>query len=237
MQASIFKLGYIYKVKFARPAFSQVTTFAEIIGPIHDAFSHIVPNPSSEIEINAGNSISNSSVVLNLPLESGFSVFEARLDGYKVSTYRLPSLSSLDSQVRNSNLFETAVLNFLSDCEPVNWFLDTRFWLSLDVDDALIKSEQLIKDLTSYAQSEDPFGFGSTEMNASIQFNCINEDEKWAVRVYLDKSELPGSHLFLRTSGEYHKGSIFDTIEQKIDHLKVIHESVTRKLDLTLWDN
>lgn len=236
MQASIFKLGFTYKVKFARPAFSQITTFTKIIGSIHDAFSHIVPNPSSEIEINAGNTISNSSVVLNLPSESGFSVFEARLDGYEVRTYRLPSLSSLDSQMRNSNLFETAVLNFLSDCEPVNWLLDTRFWLSLDSEDAVIKSEQLIKDLTLYARSEDPFEFGSTKMNASVQFDCTNEDEKWTVRVYLDKSELPGSHLFFQTSGEYHKGSIFDTIEQKFDHLKAISESVTRKLELTLRD-
>ena len=82
MRARTARFDAYYEVAFNRPAFSRVASFSQIIEPIYDAFSAEVSIPPDAIKLENGNTIATAGVTLTL--FSGFSLFEARLDGYKV---------------------------------------------------------------------------------------------------------------------------------------------------------
>ena len=174
---------------FHRPAFSRIASFSQTVEPIYDAFSSELPIPPDAIKLETGNTIATAGVTLTL--FSGFSLFEARLDGYKV---HFPS------------------------------------WLT--VDGGVDATGDLINRLTWLPESHDPFEIGSTEVSSQVRFDCFNTEDLWTVRVTVDKSAMPDTHLFLEISGEYAAGSHFDTLDKQAEHLSIVLKPVIDKLGL-----
>ncbi len=85
MNARVTRLDFHCDVIFARPVFSRVASFAQIIEPIYDAFStEGIRIPSDALRVDNGNSIATAKV--SLSLHSGLQTFEARLDDYLTKT-------------------------------------------------------------------------------------------------------------------------------------------------------
>ena len=228
MKARIARFDAYYEVAFSRPAFSRVASFSQIIEPIYDAFSAEVPIPPDAIKLENGNTISTAGVTLTL--FSGFGSFEARLDGYKVHFLDLRSPEAIDQAKRYAKLFESAVRGFLTDGIPAHWRLITPSWLT--VDGGVDAAGDLTRRLTWLPESHDPFEIGSTEVSSQVRFNCFNTEDLWTVRVTVDKSAIPDTHLFLEISGEYAQGSHFDTLDKQAEHLSIVSKPVIDKLGL-----
>lgn len=228
MRARIARFDAYYEVVFNRPAFSRVASFSQIIEPIYDAFSAEVLIPPDAIKLENGNTISTSSVTLTL--FSGFTSFEARLDGYKARFLDLRSPEAIDQAKRHAKLFESAVRGFLTDGIPAHWRLTIPSWLT--VDGGADVARDLIRSLTWLPESHDPFEIGSTEVSSQVRFDCFHTEDLWTVRIAVDKSALPDTHLFLEISGEYARGSHFDTLDKQAEHLSIVSKPVIDKLGL-----
>lgn len=230
MRARTVRFDAYYEVAFNRPAFNHIASFSQIIEPIYDAFSPEVRIPSDAIKLENGDTIATAGVTLTL--FSGFSLFEARLDGYKARFLDLRSPEAIDQAKRHAKLFESAVHGFLTDGIPAHWRLITPSWLM--VDGGMDAAEDLIRGLTSLPESHDPFEIGSTKVSSQVRFDCSNTEDLWTVRVTVDKSAIPDTHLFLELSGEYTAGSRFNTLDKQAEHLSIVSKPVIDKLGLVV---
>ena len=228
MKATISRLDTYYEVEFARPAFSKLGSFAQIIEPIHNSLSVGNTISSDAIRLENGNSI--SSAVVTVSLFSGYWTFEARLDGFKTHFLDLRSSEDIDRAKQSASLFESSVSAFLSDGVPVSWRLVVPFWLQ--VEGGMDSVDKIIRRLTWLPDSNDPFGIGSTKVSSQVKFHCFNPDQSWATSISLDKSVLPDAHLFCEISGGYTPGSQFDTLDKKAAHIKAVSRQIYDKIDL-----
>ena len=233
MKATLSRLDTYYEVTFARPAFSRLGSFAQIIEPLHDALSVGNTIPSDAIALENGNTI--SSAVVTASLFHGYWTFEARLDGYKAHFLDLRSRAAIDSAKQSASLFENAVSSFLSDGIPTSWRLVVPFWLKLE--GGMNAADIIIRHLTWLPDCNDPFGIGSTSVSSQVKFHCFNPGQSWAIGVSLDKSVLPDSHLFCEISGGYKPGAQFDSLDKKAEHIDAIFRQVCYKIDLEMEDS
>lgn len=230
MKARIARFDAHYEVFFSRPAFSRIASFAQIIEPIHDAFSSEVLIPSDAIKLENGNTIDTAGVTLTL--FSGFSVFEAKLDGYKAHFLDLRSQETIDQAKRHAKQFEMAICGFLADGAPGLSRLITHSWLMLDGGASV--ADALVRSLTWLPESNDPFQIGTTNVRSMVKFECSNTDEQLTVGVTVDRSALPEAHLFLEISTEFGVGTHIDNIDKKADYLHTVTRSVFGKLGLEM---
>lgn len=228
MKVSVARSDAYYEVAFHRPAFSRIASFSQIVEPIYDAFSPEVPISPEAIKLEDGNTIATAGVTLTL--FSGFSLFEARLDGYNARFQDLRSSEAIDQAKRHAQLFESAVCGFLADGIPAHWRLIIPSWLT--VDGGMEEAEGLIRRLTWLPESNDPFEIGSTKVSSQVRFDCFNKEDLYTVRVSVDKSAMPDTHLFLEISSEYVQGSAFNTLDKQAEHLSIVWNSVVNKLGL-----
>ncbi len=230
MKARITRFDAHYEVAFSRPAFSRIACFSQITEPIYDAFSQEIQIPSDAIRLDNGNTIATAGVTLTL--FSGFSSFEAKLDGYKARFLDLRSPEAIDRAKRHAMYFEDAVCRFLTDSTPAHWRLVTPSWLT--VDGGLEAAEGLVRSLTWLPGSSDPFGIGASKARSQVKFDCFNPDELWAFGITVDKSALPDAHLFLEISAEYTLGTHYNTFDKMTEHLSSVSKLVIDKLGLVV---
>ena len=228
MKATLSRLDAYYEVAFARPAFSRLGSFAQILEPIHNALSIGNTIPSDAIRLENGNTI--SSAVVSVSLFSGYWTFEARLDGYKTNFLDLRSPESIVRAKQTALFFESAVSEFLNDGVPVSWRLIVPFWLQ--VEGGMDTADRIIRHLTWLPDNNDPFGIGSTRVSSQVKFQCYNPDQSWEMGISLDKSALPDAHLFCEISGGYAPGSQFATLDAKAAHIDAIARLIADKLGL-----
>ena len=230
MKATVSRLDAYYDVAFARPAFSRLGTFAQIIEPIHNALSVSNTISSDAIRLENGNTISSAFVAVSL--FSGYWTFEARLDGYKTHFLDLRSLDDIDRAKHSALLFEDAVTEFLNDGIPVSWRLVVPYWLQIE--GGMDAAETIIRRFTWRPNNNDPFGIGSKRVSSQVKFQCFNPDQSWAMGISLDKSVLPDSHLFCEISGGYTPGSQFNTLDKMAEHIDTVSRLVSEKIGLEL---
>lgn len=230
MKAKIARFDVHYEVNFSRPAFSRIDSFSQIIEPIYDAFSSEISIPSDAIELEAGNTIDTAGVTFTL--FSGFSEFEAKLDGYKAHFLDLRSQETIDRAKRHAKLFEMAISGFLSDGIPELTRIVAPSWLILD--GGASAADALVRNLTWLPESNDPFQIGTTNVRSMVYFECSNTDDQLTVGVSVRKSVLEEAHLFLEISTEYGIGTQFDDFDKKVGHLNFVAQSVFEKLGLEL---
>ena len=228
MKARIARFDVHYEVAFSRPAFSHIASFAQIIEPIYDTFSAETPIPSDAIELETGNTIDTAGVTLTL--FSGFSVFEAKPDGYKAHFLDLRSPEAIDQAKRHATLFESAVCGFLTDGVPGLSRFVTPSWLT--VEGGMSAADALVRNLTWSPESQDPFQIGATNVRSLVKFECSNTDDLWTVGITMDRSALPEAHLFLEISAAYTSGTHFDNFDKKAEHLSTVAGAVIGKLGL-----
>ena len=211
-----------YEVYFLRPTFSRITSFAQVIEPIYDAFSPEILIPSDAIKLENGNSIDTARVTLNL--FSGYSQFEAKLDGYKAHFFDLRSPQAIDQAKRHAVQFETVILEFLADADPGDYGIITQSWLTLDGGASV--ADALVRRLTWLPESHDPFQIGANYTRSQVKFKCSSTDEQWSIGITVDRSALPEAHLCLEMTSEYETGSQFDSFDKKTDHLYTVARTV-----------
>lgn len=230
MKARTVRLDAHYEVAFHRPAFSRIASFAQIIEPIHDAFNVEVTIPSDAIVLETGNTIATASATLTL--SSGLSKFEARLDGYKVHFLDLRSSADIERAKRHTRLFENAVSGFLSDGIPAHSRIVTPIWL--EVDGAMEAAESFVRRFAWASDSDDPLQIGATRTSSSVKFQCSNMDDQWTYGITLDKSVLPGTHLFMEIDAGYSSGSQYNSLNKEVEHFTEVTHSVIDKLGLVV---
>lgn len=230
MKATVKRLDAHYEVTFARPAFSRVGSFAQIIEPIHDALSTETEIPADAIKFENGNTIASATVLVTL--FSGNGIFEARLDGYKTHFFDLRTPNDVDRAKQCAELFERASSEFLSDARPGLWKLVLSSWLT--VDGGTEAAEKLLRSLTWLPGNDDPFAIGATKTLSHVKFECFNTDRSWAVGVTVDRSALREANLFLEIATEYTPDAEFDSFEKKVQHILSTSGLVSTKLGLML---
>ncbi len=230
MKATIVRFDAYYDVAFARPAFSRLGSFAQIIEPIHDALSGEVLIPSDAISLENGNTIASS--VVTVTLFSGNGVFEARLDGYKTHFLDLRLSEDIDKAKRCAMLFEGAASEFLDAGLPATWRLVMPSWLT--VDGGIEAAEELVRSLTWLPGNDDPFAIGATKTLSHVKFECSNTKQSWVIGLTVDKSVLPSADLFLEVSSKYMPDSQYDTFGKKLDHIAAVMKAIFNTLGLTV---
>ena len=230
MKARIVRLDALYEVTFSRPAFSRISSFVQIIEPIHDSLSEELFIPPDSIRVENGNSIDTALVTVSL--SSPNCVMEARLNGYKAHFFALGMSSEVDRAKRCISRFDAAVNRFLHDGQPGIWKLTTPLWLAIE--GGVENADILIRKLTWRPDDNDPFGINATATHSMVRFESINEEEIWSVGVYLDKAALPGAHLFLDISAEYGLRSHYTSFDERTNHLAYLVRTVVDKLGLDL---
>ena len=234
MESRISAIDFRYKVEFARPAFSQIGTFTQIIEPLYDAFFDEIPNISEAIELKIGNTIASSSVVLPIRTGSAFSLLEVKLDQLEARSTKVETSQEIGRIVRHIDLFESAVYQYFTNVVPAMWSFQSSFWLVLDEDNPIEKCEYLIRKFSFSPESHDLFEIGATRVRSKIALDCINDEDQWNVEIFLDRSVLIDSHLFLQINGNYKSDPEMDSFEKKFDYLFDVLGSIVAKLGLTL---
>ncbi len=230
MKARIARLDAFYEVVFSRPAFSRISSFVQIIEPIHDALSQELIIPPEAIRVENGNTIDSAFVSLNLA--SPNCVMEARLNGYRAHFFELRNLDNVKHAKRCIRHFESAASGFLQDGKPAIWKLRTPLWLVIE--GGADATEYMIRQLTWCPNERDPFEIGATATHSVTKFDSSNKEEVWSAGIYLDKSALPEADLFLDVSSEYGLGSNHVSFDDRTEHLLRLVKAICGKLGLTL---
>ncbi len=230
MKARIARLDTLYEVGFSRPAFSRISSFVQIIEPIHDALIQELIIPSDAIRVENGNTIDSSVVSLNLA--SPNCVMEARLNGYRAHFSEIRNPDDLECAKKCMRRFESAASGFLQDGRPALWKLRAPFWLA--VEGGTNATEHMIRQLTWRPNERDPFEIGATATRSVAKFDSSNEEEVWSAGVHLDKSAIPEADLFLDVYSEYGSGSSYVSFDDKAEHIYKIVNTVCEKLGLIL---
>lgn len=216
---------------FARPAFSQLVSFAQIVEPIYDAFDAAgFRVPADALRVQNGDSIATAKV--SMSLLSGRHTFEARLDGCEAHFYDLQSREAIDHAAQVARLFCDTICNFLSDGVHSRTVITARTWLT--VDGGQDSAENIVRSVASSSESNDPFQIGAHTVPAQATFTCRNQDANWIASITIAKSQLPDSNLFLETALEYEQKSTYGQFADKAEHVEEIWRSVTASLGLTV---
>ncbi len=189
---------------FARPAFSRIGSFPQIIEPVYDAFDAAgFRIPADAMRIENGDSIATAKV--SLSLRSGLHAFEARLDGFEAHFLDLKSPDAVEQAVQLARLFGDTVVVFLQDGEPSRTVIRTSRWLT--VDGGYEAADSVVRSVALIHESDDPFRIGAHTMASQMTFACTNQDANWTAFVTVAGSQLPNTHLFLQVASEYAHGS------------------------------
>ena len=230
MKARITRFDAFYEVGFSRPAFSRISSFIQIIEPIHDALSQELLIPPDAVRVENGNTIDTAVVALNLT--SPNCVMEARLNGYRAQFFELKDSGDIDCAKRCVRRFESAASGFLLDSQPVIWKLRAPFWLT--VEGGIEAAEFMIRQLTWRPDEKDPFGVDATGTRSMVRFESFNKDELWTVGIGVDRAVLPNADLFLDISAEYTLGSRYGDFDEMAEHLAGLFETICGKLELMI---
>lgn len=230
MKAHIERFDACYEVVFSRPSFSRLSSFVQIIEPIHDALSEELFIPPDAIRVENGNSIDTALVTVSL--SSPNCVMEAKLNGYKIQFFALDEEFDIDHAKQITKYFEAAVSGFLHDGQPMIWKLMAPQWLAID--GGIESAESIIRGLTWSPDERDPFGVGATRLRPSVMFECSNDEEIWSVGIHLNTSRLRNADLFLDIFSEYGRGSRFGTFDDKADHLTSVVDTIFDRLGLVV---
>jgi len=225
------QMDFHYDVVFARPAFSQATSFAQIIEPIYDAFDAAgIQVPSDALCVENGNTIATAKV--SLSLYSGLQTFEVRLDGFEAHALNLRSPALIERTKHLAQQFGDTVCHFLSSGIPDLYTISTPTWLT--VDGGYDAAESLVRRLGWRPESSDPFGIGSRQVASPATFICENPDGNWAASIKIERSNYPETHLFLLVAVKYRPGSKFETFVDKAEHVDAIRRSVAESIGVTI---
>ncbi len=230
MNVSVARFDAAYDVVFSRPAFSRVMNFVQIIEPIHDAFSKELFIPPDAIRVENGNTISTAGVIVTLL--SGNCTFEVRLDGYKARFNNLNSTDEVDRAKHLVNIFEHAVLEFLTDGTAAVSEIRAPTWL--EVEGGVEAAENFVRNLTWLPGSVDPFQIGATKTRSQVNFESICAEEAWTVSVRVEESVLPNADLFLEISHGFGPSSAFDNFQKKAEHFSNVSSDIMRGLGLSV---
>ena len=221
-----------YEAAFRRPIFSRMTSFLQIIEPIYDSFSAESKIPLDAISVENGNTIAAAGVTLKL--FSGRSMFEVRLDGYRVHFYDLTSSERTGQAIRHARLFEEAIYGFLSDPLIGHSKLVMPSWIKLEAGDAAANS--LMRKLAWHPSSSDPFEIGATSTLSLVKFECTHQEDYCRTGIAVDKSALPEADLFLEISREYTLDSLYRSFEDKLTQLASVRRTILNKLSIAEED-
>lgn len=228
MKARIERLDAFYEVEFLRPAFSRISSFVQIIEPIHDALSEELTIPSDAIRFENGDTIDTALVAAIL--SSPNCIMEARLNGYKAQFFDLKTPTNIDQAKRCMKRFETAVSGFLHDGNPITWRLEIPFWLAAEGGMGAI--ENMLRQLTWCSDKKDPFGINATATRSAVKFESYNREEFWSAGVYLDRAVLSSADMFVNISVEYGLGSKYNSFDDRVEHLTVLVKAILDALEL-----
>lgn len=230
MKARIERIDACYEVVFSRPSFSRLSSFVQIIEPIHDALSEELFIPPDAIRVENGNTIDTALVTVSL--SSPHCVMEARLNGYKIQFFALDAEFDIDRAKQVAKYFEAAVSGFLHDGQPAMWKLMAPQWLAIE--GGVEGAENIIRGLTRSPDEKDPFGVGATKMRPAVMFECFNDEEIWSVGIHLSTSRLRNADLFLDIFSEYGRRSRFGTFDDRVDHLTGVVDKIFDRLGLVV---
>ncbi|MCY4139448.1 MAG: hypothetical protein OXF56_14455 [Rhodobacteraceae bacterium] len=231
MDARVARLDFHCDVVFARPAFSRVASFTQIIEPLYDAFdAEGVRIPSDALCVENGNSIATAKV--SLSLSSGLQTFEVRLDGFEAHFLDLRSPQAVEQAKQFAMLFDNAVSHFLSDGLPDRYTITTPTWLT--VDGGYDAAEALIRRLGWQPELNDPFRIGAQRVTSQATFTCMNLAANWTASIKIERSQLPDTHLFLLVAAEYRQGSSPEKFVDRAEHVAGIWRSVAGSIGLSV---
>lgn len=231
MNAVVDRTDFHCEEVFARPAFSRVTSFAQIIEPVYDAFDAAgFRIPADAMRIENGDSIATAKV--SLSLFSGLHAFEARLDGFEAHFLDLKSPDAIELAVHLAKLFRDTTCAFLPDGVPDRTTITTPTWLKVDGgEDA---ADAIVRNVASKHESDDPFRIGAHTVASQVTFTCTNQDAGWTASNIIAKSQLPDTHLFLQVSSDYAQGSRPEQFFDRAKHVEEIWRSLAVSLGLTV---
>ena len=230
MDARVGRTDYHCEVVFARPAFSRVGSFTQVIEPVYDAFTGAgIPIPADALCVENGNSIATARVTLSL--HSGIQTFEARLDGFEAHFLDLRSPEASTKARESVGLFGNAVCGFLSDGVPDCSTITVPTWLK--VDGGYDAADALVRSLAWKTDSNDPFGIGAHTVPSQATFSCTNLDTNWTASIMIARSLLPDTQLFLQVGAEYRPGSGPENFVDRAEHVAEIWNSVAESIGLT----
>ena len=231
MDARVVRSDFHREEVFARPTFSRVTTFAQMIEPIYDAFTGAgVPIPADALCVENGNSIAAAKVTLSLL--SGFQTFEARLDGFEAHFLDLKSPEAIEQARQRARLFGNTICEFLQDGVPAQNTITIPTWLT--VDGGYDAADALVRSIAWKTDSNDPFRIGAHTALSQATFACMNLDANWTASIMIARSLLPDTQLFLQVAAEYGPASRPEKFVDRAEHVAEIWNSVAESIGLTV---
>ncbi len=231
MDARVGRSDFHCEVVFARPAFSRVASFTQVIEPVYDAFTGAgIPIPADALCVENGNSIATAKVTLSLL--SGLQTFEARLDGFEAHFLDLRSAEAVAQARESVKLFGDAVCGFLSDGRPDRYTITVPTWLK--VDGGYDAADALVRNIAWKTDSTDPFRVGAHTVTSQVTFACTNLDANWAAHIAIARSQLPDTDLFLQVAADYGPASRLKKLVDRAEHVAEIWNSVAGSIGLTV---
>ena len=231
MDACVERSDFHCEVHFARPAFSRLASFTQVIEPVYDAFARAgITIPADALCIENGKSIATAKVTLSLL--SGFQTFEARLDGFEAHFLDLRSPEASAQAQKSVRLFGNAVSEFLLNGQPDHYTITVPTWLK--VDGGYDAADALLRSLAWKADSNDPFGIDAHTVTSHATFACTNLDANWTASIMIARSQLPETQLFLQVAAEYRPGSGPEKYVDMAEHVEEIWNSVAGSIGLTV---
>lgn len=228
MLYSVQNLNVTYEVTFKEPAFAVPQSAVPILDSFYKALAPRYGIRVSDLQITSGNLLSDMAVRVTLfrgngSLEVSVEKFSGKFQGLKTEEDVMAVKDCL-------NLSGDALNKALPDFSERATAIGTTAWLTCDTEESEIK--ELLKNFGESGTNIPFEEFGATEINYSQKAAFSNTEESWSVAFGLERSAIPGSHVFFDCNANYLNGGRYNSLDERVEHVRRIWLGVLQNFRL-----
>ena len=229
MKANAQRVDVTYEVSFKKPLISRATREA-LFTSLYDSLAENFAVSLTDVAVNNGPAPANIFEAISLFNGSGSIV--TRLDSWRAEFQTIRSEDDRKLVLRCLNLAASAI-ETPDRASPARRTATVGSWLAFDEGETAVAT--LLEKYGNPGKIEPGF-LGAAELAFTVNPTLRNPTEGWEATFFIQKAQLPGTHLFVSYIGRYIEGGRYNSIDQLAEHIRGMLRGMLERLSVQIPD-
>ena len=226
MKTDFFRADTIYEVLFRRPFLDRTPDMQAPLQTVYDALSDHFAISIADILVNQSAVPSQTSVTYNL--FDGAGSIDLRPDRWRGTFRQITSAKDAELVLQCLRTAGSAIEKISDRMSPLRSVVTVASWFKCD-----ISLDEVTALLSRYWIRENELKAGLLEAEVvrnDLNPTFTNKSEGWEAIFYVAPSRVAGAELFLNYIGTYQRGGRFNSIDQHVEHCRLMVGSMLKIL-------
>lgn len=228
IQYSEQQINVTYERRFRQPAFQISRSMVEILARFYEILSsEFVLQPS---DLTSAGAQSMGEVAASVRLFGGNGLLELTVEKFAARFEGLRTQDDAELVKKALRLSEMTLSEVLPGVDFSGTVVRVSSWIRFDNEDC--DATEFLAKFGSPKSKVRAQEFGAKEILFTINWQIKNEDAGWAMKVLMEPSELPSSHLFLFLNAAYVENPEFSSFENRSNHIEKFYNELMARFGL-----